>query len=122
MKFLKNTLFISVAFISLGGEITIAAPHVYTGGGTFSDSQQSCLREAKRTARNLDYIEEEVIYGDGMVDFYATKRRSPVSLAVNCAGSIGVYSIGISSTNNDNAFDSFNEFYELMYPNASVYY
>ena len=121
MKSLKK-LFIISATLFLGFDPVLASPHVYTGGGTFDDSQNSCLREAKRTARNLNYLEEEVLYSDGMVDFYATKRNSPVSLAVNCAGSIGVYSVAVSSTSNDRAFDAFNEFYEYMYPNATIYY
>jgi len=92
---------------------SIASPFVYTTGGLLSQDLKTCLADAAKAATKTGFTsrQEEVLDDDKKnANFFAYKPNSPVSLAVRCYPSAGVYAFAVSGINSDASWESYQDF------------
>ena len=97
-----------------------ASPFVYTTGGLLSSDLKTCMAQAKNAATKSGFTQdqEEVLDEDKKdAVFFASKPDSPLSLAVRCFPTAGVFSIAVSGINNDASYDQFKKFADIFYEN-----
>ncbi len=120
MKYALPALVASIAGSVLVVPDVWASPFVYTTGGLLSSDLKTCMAQAKSSASKSGFTQdqEEVLDEDKKdATFYASKPDSPLSLAVRCFPSAGVFSIAISGINNDMSFEQFKRFTDIFYDN-----
>jgi len=97
---------------------SIASPFVYTTGGLLNSDLKTCLEDAKKAANKAGFTsgQEEAFDEDKKdANFYAYKSDSPISLAVRCFPSAGVYAIAVSGINNDASWKDYQKFVDIWF-------
>jgi len=97
---------------------SVASPFVYTTGGLLNSDLKTCLADAKKAANEAGFTsgQEEALDEDkNDANFYAYKSDSPVSLAVRCFPSAGVYAIAVSGINSDASWKDYQKFTDAWY-------
>jgi hypothetical protein len=95
-----------------------ASPFVYTTGGLLNTDLKTCIADAKRVATKTGFTEgqEEVLDEDKKdASFFAFKTDAPISLAVRCFPTAGVYSLALSGVNNDTTWEEWQKFLKVFF-------
>jgi len=89
---------------------TVRAPTaVYTFGGLLSGNLKGWLSNAKSTATNAGFTEnqQEILDANQKAGgFHASKPGSPLAMSMRCDPTLGVYSIGIIGVESKATFES----------------
>ena len=97
---------------------SIASPFVYTTGGLLNSDLKTCLADAKKAATKAGFTngQEEVLDEDKKgANCFADKPDSPVSLAVRCYPSAGVYAFAVSGINSDASWKDYQTFIDAWF-------
>ena len=97
---------------------SLASPFVYTTGGLLNADLKTCMADAKRVATKTGFTEgqEEVLDEDKKdASFFAFKTDAPISLAVRCFPTAGVYSLALSGVNNDTTWEEWQKFLKVFF-------
>ena len=95
-----------------------ASPFVYTTGGLLNADLKTCMADAKRVATKTGFTEgQEDALDEDKKDgsFFASKADAPLSLAVRCFPTAGVYSLALSGVNNDNTWEEWQKFLKVFF-------
>ena len=95
-----------------------ASPFVYTTGGLLNADLKTCMADAKRVATKTGFTEgQEDALDEDKKDgsFFASKADAPLSLAVRCFPTAGVYSLALSGVNNDNTWEEWQKFLKVYF-------
>jgi hypothetical protein len=95
-----------------------ASPFVYTTGGLLNADLKTCMADAKRVATKTGFTEgQEDALDEDKKDgsFFASKADAPLSLAVRCFPTAGVYSLALSGVNNDTTWEEWQKFLKVFF-------
>ena len=113
---MKNLL-IAVLTTATTASAASATPFVYTTGGLLSSDLKTCLAQAKTAATQTGFTEsQEEVLDDDKKDgsFYASKPDAPMSIAIRCFPTAGVFSLALSGINNEASFDQYKAFVDAF--------
>ena len=99
----------SLISIAITSAPSLASPFVYTTGGLLTTDLKTCMANAKNAATKAGFTgTQEEFLDDDKKDgnFYAFKPDAPLSLAIRCFPTNGVYSLAVSGINNDAAWNA----------------
>ena len=106
------------SFISLfiASAPSLASPFVYTTGGLLNTDLKTCIADAKRVATKTGFTDGQEVLDEDKKDasFFAFKTDAPISLAVRCFPTAGVYSLALSGINNDISFEEWQKFLKVF--------
>ena len=93
-----------------------ASPFVYTTGGLLNADLKTCMADAKRVATKTGFTDGQEVLDEDKKDasFFAFKTDAPISLAVRCFPTAGVYSLALSGINNDISFEEWQKFLKVF--------
>ena len=97
---------------------SLASPFVYTTGGLLNADLKTCMADAKRVATKTGFTEGQAeVLDEDKKDgsFFAHKTDAPLSLAVRCFPTAGVYSLALSGINNDTSFEEWQKFLKVFF-------
>ena len=94
------------------------APSVYTNGGPTQETLGVCIASAKRQMRLAGFTKYlDVIYDKSnshSASIFAEKKNKPVSIAYRCMTDISSWTYGIAANDNDEAWDAYSDFYNIV--------
>ncbi len=106
-----------LASMTIVSSPSLASPYVYTTGGLLNADLKTCIADAKSSATQTGFTaEQEEVLDEDKKDgtFFASKPDAPISLAVRCFPTSGVYSLAVSGINNDRSFDEWKKFVNVF--------
>ena len=116
----KLNIFIAFAFPLTGLPLLAEnmTPYVYTNGGTTSQTLTECVSAGKNELRTAGFTRDfEVVYDNSnshSASLFATHRYKPVAIGYRCMTNIATWTYGISSLDNDEAWDTYINFHSVV--------